>query len=79
VKTKLLGVGSAGGAVMEAITKDQLEQFEIIVPPIKIQNQFEILIQSAFAQKNKEIKTIENSALLFETLIQKALKGEIFK
>jgi len=79
VKTKLLGVGSAGGAVMEAITKDQLEQFEIIVPPIKIQNQFEILIQSAFAQKNKEIKTIENSALLFETLIQKALKGEIVK
>ena len=30
VKTKLLGVGSGGGAVMEAITKGQLQKIEVI-------------------------------------------------
>jgi type I restriction enzyme S subunit len=77
VKTKLLGVGAGGGAVMEAITKDQLEQFEIIVPPIKLQDKFEELINSTFMQKSAEITTISRSECLFNSLIQKAFKGEL--
>ena len=77
VKIKLLGVGSGGGAVMEAITKDQLEQFEIIVPPIKLQDKFEQLINSVFAQKSAEIATIKASEMFFNSLIQKAFKGEL--
>jgi type I restriction enzyme S subunit len=77
VKTKLLGVGSGGGAVMEAITKDQLEQFEIIVPPIKLQDKFEQLINNVFSQKSTEIANIKASEIFFNSLIQKAFKGEL--
>ena len=77
VKTKLLGVGSGGGAVMEAITKDQLEQFEIIVPPVKLQDKFEQLINSVFTQKSVEIATIKASEMFFNSLIQKAFNGEL--
>jgi type I restriction enzyme, S subunit len=77
VKTKLLGVGAGGGAVMEAITKEQLEQFEIIVPPIYLQNQFKTLIQNVYTQKNTEIKTMDNSNKIFNSLIQKAFNGEL--
>jgi len=77
IKTKLLGIGSGGGAVMEAITKDQLEQFEIIVPPVKLQDEFEQLINNVFLQKSTEIKIINNSDVLFNSLIQKAFNGEL--
>jgi type I restriction enzyme S subunit len=77
VKTKLLGVGSGGGAVMEAITKDQLEQFEIIVPPIKLQDKFEQLINNIFSQKSIEIADIKASEMFFNSLIQKAFNGEL--
>lgn len=39
-KKKLLKIGAGGGAVMEAITKEQLESFEISVPPLSLQQQF---------------------------------------
>jgi type I restriction enzyme S subunit len=77
VKSKLLGVGAGGGAVMEAITKDQLDQFEIVVPPIELQNKFELLIQNVFSQKNNVIDIIDDSNSLFNPLIQKAFKGEL--
>ncbi|MFM9950426.1 MAG: restriction endonuclease subunit S [Saprospiraceae bacterium] len=77
IKTKLLGVGSGGGAVMEAITKDQLEQFEIIVPPIMLQNEFEQKINNVFKQKELDINIIAKSEFLFQTLLQKAFKGEL--
>jgi len=77
VKTNLLGVGSGGGAVMEAITKEQLEQFEIIVPPINLQNDFEQKINNVFKQKDIDLESIETTENLFQALIQKAFKGEL--
>jgi type I restriction enzyme S subunit len=77
VKTNLLGVGSGGGAVMEAITKEQLEQFEIIVPPINLQNDFEQKINNVFKQKDIDLESIETTDNLFQALIQKAFKGEL--
>lgn len=77
VKTKLLGVGAGGGAVMEAITKDQLEQFEIIVPPLKLQDRFEKFINNVFSQKSTEINSNEDSERLFNSLIKNAFKGEL--
>ena len=62
---------------MEAITKDQLEQFEIIVPPLKLQDKFEQLVNNVFTQKSTEINSKEDSDKLFNSLIQKAFKGEL--
>lgn len=39
-KYKLLNLARAGGATREAITKQQLEDLNVILPPIEIQNQF---------------------------------------
>ena len=77
IKNKLLGVGAYGGAVMEAITKDQLQEFEIIIPPIERQNEFEENINNVFSGKKIKVKSIDNSNSLFSSIIQKAFKGEL--
>ena len=77
IKNKLLGVGAYGGAVMEAITKDQLQEFEIILPPVERQNEFEENINNVFGGKKIKNNSIENSNALFNSLIQKAFKGEL--
>ena len=76
-KVKLLGVGSNNAATRESITKEQLETFEIIVPPINLQNQFAekiALIEQQKALAKQELKESEN---LFNCLLQKAFKGEL--
>ena len=39
-KRKLLAIGEANGATRQAITKQQLETILVIMPPLKLQNQF---------------------------------------
>lgn len=77
VKIKLLGVGSFGGAVMEAITKEQLEKFEVVLPPISLQNQFAERVALIEEQKAIAQKSLEKSEELFNSLLQKAFKGEL--
>ncbi len=77
VKRNLLGVGAGGGAVMEAITKEQLENFEIILPPINVQNKFEELINIVFAQKKIQISSESFANKLFGSLVQKAFNSNI--
>lgn len=77
VKNKLLGVGAGGGAVMEAITKDQLENFNIIVPPIEIQNRFDSIINIVFGKKKIQLDSNGKSENLFNSLMQKAFKQEL--
>ncbi|MCT2877703.1 restriction endonuclease subunit S [Lactobacillus delbrueckii] len=50
-KNKLLNLGSAGGATRQAITKQQLEDLEIILPPIELQNQFTSFVQQVDKSK----------------------------
>lgn len=77
VKVQLLGVGSAGGAVMEAITKEQLEKFNIPLPPIELQNQFAERVQLIETQKQQAQEALKKSEALFQSLLQKAFKGEL--
>lgn len=76
-KVKLLGVGSSNAATRESITKDQLESFEIIVPPIELQNQFVEKIYLIEKQKDLAKQELKESADLFNCLLQKAFKGEL--
>ena len=50
-KNKLLNLGSAGGATRQAITKQQLEDLEIILPPIELQNQFALFVHQVDKSK----------------------------
>lgn len=76
-KLKLLGVGSSNAATRESITKEQLETFEVIIPPIKLQNQFADKIDLIEQQKMLATQELEESEDLFNCLLQKAFKGEL--
>lgn len=76
-KLKLLGVSSQGGATREAITKEQLENFEIIFPSIELQNQFAEKINLIEQQKKLAKQELKESEDLFNCLLQKAFKGEL--
>lgn len=77
IKIQLLGVGSAGGAVMEAITKEQLEKFKILLPPIKLQNQFAERVKLIAIQKQQAQEALVKSEDLFQSLLHRAFKGEL--
>lgn len=77
VKIQLLGVGSAGGAVMEAITKEQLEKYKIPLPPVDLQNQFAERIHLIEHQKQQAQEALVKSEDLFQSLLQRAFKGEL--
>jgi type I restriction enzyme S subunit len=77
VKTKLLGVGSGGGAVMEAITKEQLQNIEVIVPSLELQKEFSSRAQAIEAQKAQAQASLDQAEDLFNSLLQRAFKGEL--
>ena len=72
-KKTLLELGEAGGATRQAITKQQLENLIVIVPPFDLQNKF-----AAFVKKlGREKLTIQQSLDKLEVL-KKSLMQEYF-
>lgn len=74
----LWDIATSGGATREAITKQQIENLELIVPPIELQNQFSEFVKQVDKLKfemEKSLKELENN---FNSLIQKAFNGELF-
>lgn len=59
-KSKLLGI-SQSGSTREAITKAEIEDFDILLPSSQIMMKFEILMQKVFSRKN--LKNNENQKL----------------
>ena len=71
-------IATNGGATREAITKQQIENLEVIIPPIELQNQFADFVTQVDKLKfemEKSLKEIEDN---FNSLMQKAFKGELF-
>ena len=64
---------AGSGATREAITKQQIEQLSIIIPPIKLQNQFADFVTKVEIQK----ATVQQSINKLETL-KKSLMQEYF-
>ncbi|OPJ59648.1 EcoKI restriction-modification system protein HsdS [Clostridium oryzae] len=71
-------VATSGGATREAITKQQIEEYEIIVPPIELQNRFNTYVQQIEQQKFLLQQSLSEFQQNFESLMQKAFKGELF-
>ena len=59
------------------ISFGRIKSVEIIVPPIELQNQFAERIAAIEAQKAQVQTTLANSNNLFDSLLQKAFKGEL--
>lgn len=56
-----------------------MKNFEVIVPPIELQNKFAKIVEKVEAQKQKNELVIEQMDNLFNSLSQRAFKGELTK
>lgn len=77
VKKKLIGIGSYGGAIMQAITKDQLQSFKVIIPPIELQNKFALIVEKVGSLKKEYETSLQELENMYGVLSQKAFKGEL--
>lgn len=68
-KHQLLILSTTGGATREAITKSELENIEIILPPLTLQTAFAEKIKNIEAQKALLKKEAEKAEELFEALL----------
>ena len=74
----LWNIATSGGATREAITKQQVENLEVIIPPIELQNKFADFVKQTDKLKfemEKSLKELEDN---FNALMQRAFKGELF-
>lgn len=55
----------------------RIQQLEILIPPVELQNQFAERIQAIEAQKTIAQEQLKQAENLFNSLLQKAFKGEL--
>ncbi len=65
------------GAIFKNLTTSQIKEMEIPLPPMTLQNQFAERIQAIEAQKQQAQASLEKSETLFNSLLQRAFKGEL--
>lgn len=70
-KEQLLDIGETGGATRQAITKQQLESLEVILPPLELQNQFADFVEQIDKSKFEIQKSLEKLETLKKALMQK--------
>jgi type I restriction enzyme S subunit len=59
------------------LNRNNLDKIPVSIPPISLQNQFEIILmqqQKLITQKERFLKESEN---LFNSLLQRAFRGEL--
>ena len=66
----LWNIATAGGATREAITKQQIEELKLIVPPIDLQKQFMDFVKQIDKSKIVVQKALDEARLLFDSLMQ---------
>ena len=67
----------AQGAAYNALTIDKLKQFNVSIAPIPRQNQFAERVELIEAQKQQAQLELAKSEELFQSLLQRAFKGEL--
>jgi len=65
------------GAAVPQLTATQLKKLNIPTPPIKLQNQFAQHIEKIEQQKQLAQASLKKSEILFNSLLQRAFKGEL--
>ncbi len=66
-----------GGIDKRQINKEHLEEFPIISPPIELQQKFTNILLSIEAQKQQAQASLQKAENLFNSLLQRAFKGEL--
>lgn len=67
---KLLNIGKSNGATREALTKANVEDLNVILPPLPLQQQFAQRIEKIEEQKKKVKAALKESEELFWRLMQ---------
>lgn len=70
-KGQLLEIGEFGGATRQAITKQQLETLEVILPPMKLQEQFAAFVAQTDKSKLAIQESLKRLEILKKSLMQK--------
>lgn len=69
-KGQLLDMGESGGATRQAITKQQLEMLNVILPPIDLQNEFAAFVKQTDKSKIAVQQSLEKLETLKKSLMQ---------
>ena len=69
-KNKLIHIAEASGATRQALTKQQIENLKIIVPPIELQEQFAKFVEQTEKSKIKVNESLEKLETLKKALMQ---------
>ena len=69
-KGQLLDIGESGGATRQAITKQQLETLEVILPPLELQEQFVSFVEQTEKSKLAIQQSLDKLELLKKSLMQ---------
>ena len=72
-----LATEKSSGANLPRISPKNLKKFEVPIPPIELQNQFEIITKKINDIKQYQIESYDELEKLFEIKLQKTFKGEI--
>lgn len=67
----LWSIATSGGATREALTKQQVEDLEVIIPTKELQQQFANFVQQVDKLKFEIQKSLDETQILFESLMQK--------
>lgn len=70
-KGQLLDIGESGGATRQAITKQQMENLIVIVPPMELQHQFAAFVAQIDNSKSIIQQSLERLETLKAALMQK--------
>jgi type I restriction enzyme S subunit len=76
MKSKIVWMASLGGA-QQFLSLTQLRRLKVNLPPIQLQNQFAERIALIEQQKQQATAALQKSEDLFNSLLQKAFKGEL--
>lgn len=67
----------SSGAIMAGINVQKLKAIKVIVPPTELQNKFAEAVRKVEALKNQQQKSLEELETTFNSLMQRAFKGEL--
>lgn len=70
--------GKVRGAVTKTITKDAIKEIKIPIPPIELQNEFAEFVTQTDSIRSKMETSLSELEDNFNSLMQKAFKGELF-
>jgi type I restriction enzyme, S subunit len=68
---------SAPEGIQPNLNTGIIKDFELILPPLSLQNKFELILNSFKGIKENAECNFKNSNQLFDSIIQKAFKGEL--